>query len=42
MEQSTFKQNMNVSRELRESSFAEKTFAVFPTLVFGGNSWKKK
>jgi len=24
-------------QRLRESSFAEKTFAVFPTLVFGGN-----
>jgi len=28
-------------RRLRESSFAEKTFAVFPTLVFGGNLGKK-
>jgi len=28
-------------QRLRESSFAEKTFAVFPTLVFGGNLGKK-
>ena len=27
--------------KLRESSFAEKTFAVFPTLVFGGTLGKK-
>ena len=28
-------------QRLRESIFAEKTFAVFPTLVFGGNLGKK-
>ena len=28
-------------QRLRESSFAEKTFAVFPTLVFGGSLGKK-
>jgi len=29
-------------QRLRESSFAEKTFAVFPTIVFGGNLGKKR